>query len=91
MKSIFKQRRERASTGLINRVVREARQANQPRHKGIAARESTMTQAIPSRRPSLIKCNDSVTDPNWKRYLLGKLHAELPFPEVPIIVFPWSR
>ena len=40
----------------------------------------------------MIKCNDPrLIDKGWQRYLLGSLHEELPYPEVPIKVYYRSR
>ncbi len=36
----------------------------------------------------MLKCNDpGCFDEGWKRYLLGVLHEELPFPEIPIRLY----
>jgi GTP-binding protein len=40
----------------------------------------------------VIKCNDpALIEPAWRRYLLGVLHRELPFREVPIKLYFRAR
>jgi GTP-binding protein len=87
--SLRKQARERASTGLLNRVVREAVHANQPRMNGNRRPRIYFATQVAVEPPTIvIKCNDPVLlEPNWKRYLLTKLHEALPFPEVPIRLY----
>jgi GTP-binding protein len=87
--SIMKQAQERVSTGLLNRVVRDALRANEPKLRW--GRRGTIffaTQISTAPPAIVVKCNDTkLFDKNWKRYLLTKLHAELPFKEVPIKLY----
>jgi GTP-binding protein len=91
--SIAKQARERVSTGLLNRVVREAVRVNQPRI--VANRRPRVlfaTQVATAPPTIVIKCNDpKLFEPRWKRYLLGVLHEELPYHEVPIKLYFRAR
>ena len=87
--ALWKQTQVRVSTGLLNRVVREAVQANQPRTKANRRpRVFFATQVAVSPPTIVIKCNESeLFEANWKRYLLGVLHEKLPFAEVPIKLY----
>lgn len=87
--SIAKQSRERVSTGRLNRVVRQAVQANPPSGKGSRRPLVFFATQVAVEPPTIvIKCNDpDLFSHNWKRYLLGVLHEQLPFPEVPIKLY----
>jgi GTP-binding protein len=87
--SLFKQARFRVSTGRLNRVVRAAIVANQPPlRKNRRAKIYYATQVGTEPPTIVLKCNDpAVLDEGWKRYLLGVLHDELPYPEIPIKLY----
>jgi GTPase len=87
--SLFKQARFRVSTGRLNRVVRAAIVANQPPlRKNRRAKIYYATQVGTEPPTIVLKCNDpAVLDESWKRYLLGVLHEELPYPEIPIKLY----
>jgi GTP-binding protein len=87
--SIAKQSRQRVSTGRLNRVVRQAVQANPPSGKGSRRPLVFFATQVAVEPPTIvIKCNDpDLFSHNWKRYLLGVLHEQLPFPEVPIKLY----
>lgn len=87
--SIARQARQRVSTGRLNRVVRQAVQANPPSSKGNRRPLVFFATQVAVEPPTIvIKCNDpDLFSHNWKRYLLGVLHQELPFPEVPIKLY----
>jgi GTP-binding protein len=87
--SIAKQARQRVSTGRLNRVVRQAVQANPPSGKGSRRPLVFFATQVAVEPPTIvIKCNDpDLFSHNWKRYLLGVLHQELPFHEVPIKLY----
>jgi GTPase len=87
--SLFKQARFRVPTGRLNRVVRAAIVANQPPlRKNRRAKIYYATQVGTEPPTIVLKCNDpAVLDEGWKRYLLGVLHDELPYPEIPIKLY----
>ena len=91
--AISKQARTRVSTGKLNRVVREAVAQNQPRIKANRRPRVYFATQVSTEPPTIVvKCaNPELIDPAWKRYLLGALHEQLPFPEVPIKLYFRSK
>ncbi|MEZ6055546.1 MAG: ribosome biogenesis GTPase Der [Planctomycetaceae bacterium] len=91
--TIFKQSLERVSTGKLNRVVRAAVAANQPRHKANKRPKILYATQVAVEPPTIVvKCHEpDLFEPSWKRYLLGVLREELPFQEVPIKLYFRSR
>jgi GTPase len=87
--SLFKQSHIRVPTGRLNRIVRAAILANQPPlRKSRRAKIYYATQVSTEPPTIVLKCNDPVLlDEGWKRYLLGVLHEELPYPEIPIRLY----
>src|SRR5580704_17449204 len=87
--SLFKQTRIRVPTSRLNRIVRSAILANQPPlRKNRRAKIYYATQVSTEPPTIVLKCNDPVLlDEGWKRYLLGVLHEELPYPEIPIRLY----
>jgi len=87
--NLFKQSRIRVPTAKVNRVVRAAILANQPPlRKNRRAKLYYATQVSTEPPTIVMKCNDpALFDERWKRYLLGVLHDELPYPEVPIRLY----
>src|SRR5436309_1310068 len=91
--NLFKQTRIRVSTGRLNRIVRAAILANQPPlRKNRRAKIYFATQVSTEPPTIVLKCNEpALLDDPWKRYLLGVLHDELPYHEVPIRLYFRSR
>jgi GTPase len=87
--NLFKQSRIRVPTAKVNRVVRAAILANQPPlRKNRRAKLYYATQVSTEPPTIVMKCNDpALFDEGWKRYLLGVMHDELPYPEVPIRLY----
>ena len=87
--SIFKQSRERVSTGRLNRVVRSAITRNRPPISRNKIPKIYYATQVASQPPTIVmKCNDpDLFSNSWKRYLLGVLQEELPFSEVPIKLY----
>jgi GTP-binding protein len=87
--SIYKQSRERVTTGQLNRIVEHACAHNPPRFKANRQPKIFYATQVATEPPTIVmKCNDpGLFDKDWKRYLLGKLREELPFKEVPIKVY----
>lgn len=87
--SVYKQSRERVSTGLLNRIVDHAIQHNAPKFKTNRRGKIFYATQVAVEPPTIVlKCNDpSLFDKSWKRYLISRLREELPFKEVPIKVY----
>lgn len=87
--SIFKQARQRVSTGLLNRIVRAAIEKNRPPIRKNKIPKIYYATQVATEPPTIVlKCNDPRLFTNsWKRYLLGVLQQELPFNEVPIKLY----
>jgi GTP-binding protein len=87
--NLFKQARLRVSTGRLNRVVRAAIVANQPPMRKNRRPKIYYATQVGTEPPTIVlKCNDpAVLDESWKRYLLGVLHEELPYSEIPIKLY----
>jgi GTP-binding protein len=91
--SIAKQARLRVPTARLNEVLEKIIERNHPPMRtNRRARIFFATQIAVAPPTIVIKCNDPrLIDRGWQRYLLGALHEELPFPEVPIKVYYRSR
>ncbi len=87
--SVYKQARERVSTGQLNRVVKAAVMANAPRHKQNRRPKIYYATQVSTQPPTIVlKCNDpKLFDGSWKRYLLGVFREKLPFQEVPVKLY----
>lgn len=87
--SVYKQSRERISTGTLNRIVEEAFAQNAPRFKSNRRGKVYFATQVASEPPTIVlKCNDpSLFDKAWKRYFISRLREESPFKEVPIKVY----
>jgi GTP-binding protein len=87
--SIYKQSRERVSTGQLNRIILEACAQNPPRFKANRQGKIFFGTQVSTEPPVIVlKCNDpNLFDKTWKRYLISRLREELPFKEVPIKVY----
>lgn len=87
--SIYKQARERVSTGELNRIVKAAIMANAPRYKKNRRPKIYYATQVSTQPPTIVlKCNDpKLFDGHWKRYLLGVFREKLPFQEVPIKLY----
>jgi len=87
--TIFKQARQRVTTGKLNKLVRAAIKLNPPPFRKNKRPKLYYATQIDIQPPTIvIKCNSpKLLDESWKRYLLGVFREELPFQEVPIRVF----
>lgn len=87
--SIFKQARERVSTGTLNRVLQEAVKDNPPHvAKNRTPKLYYATQVATQPPTIVVKVNNpELFSPAWERYLLGRLREGLPFKEVPIRLY----
>lgn len=88
-----KQAHERVATGKLNKVIREAVQANPPPSRRNRLPVILFATQVATHPPTIVvKCNDArLFDKSWKRYLLNAIRDRLPFPEVPIKLYFRSR
>lgn len=90
---LFKQSRERVSTGQLNRMVRDAiRHSPPPMHQNRRPKVYYATQVGIQPPTIVLFCNQpsAFTKP-YRRYLLNRLRDELEFPEVPIKLYLRKR
>jgi GTP-binding protein len=90
---LYTQARERVTTGQLNKVVRQALDANPPpMHQNRRPKIYYATQ-VGSEPPTIVMfANDpKAFDEPYRRYLLGALREHLPFAEVPIKLYLRKR
>jgi GTP-binding protein len=90
---LFKQSRQRVTTGQLNGLLRQALQHNPPPlHHNRRPKIYYATQ-VGTQPPTIVAlCNDPrAFSPNYRRYLLGVLRDQLPFGEVPIKLYLHRR
>ena len=86
---LFKQSRSRATTGLLNRMLRDAITRNAPPpHQNRLPKIYYATQ-VGVQPPTIVLFTNapSALAKPYQRYLLGKFRDELAFPEVPIKLY----
>ena len=86
---LFKQSRQRVSTGQLNRLLRDAiRRTPPPLHHNRRPKVFYGTQ-VGIQPPTLVLfCNDPQAIPRpYRRYLLGAMRDQLQFEEVPIKLY----
>ncbi|MEC9092565.1 MAG: ribosome biogenesis GTPase Der, partial [Planctomycetota bacterium] len=86
---LFKQSRERVSTGELNRLLKKALIHHPPPLSGRRRPKIFYATQVSTQPPTIvIICNDPDSFNNtYRRYLLSVLRDELPFGEVPIRLF----
>ncbi len=91
--AIYKQALVRVPTAKLNAVLGQIIERNHPPMRTNRRAKIFFATQISTAPPTIvIKCNDPrLIDKGWQRYLLGSLHEELPFEEVPIKVYYRSR
>lgn len=91
--AIGKQARIRVSTARLNEVVQAIIERNPPPSRSNRQAKIYFATQIEVAPPTIVvKCNDPrLLDKGWQRYLMGSLHEELPFSEVPIKIHYRSR
>jgi GTP-binding protein len=90
---LFKQARERVSTGQLNRLLRAAVEAHRPPlHQGRQPKIYYATQVASEPPTIVIMCNDPKAFGNdYQRYLLSVMRDHLKFGEVPIKLYLQKR
>ena len=90
---LFKQSRERVSTGALNRMLRQAvRHTAPPLHQNRRPKIYYATQVGVQPPTIVLFCSQpSAISKPYQRYLLGKFRDELPFPETPIKLYLRKR
>ncbi|MCC6320773.1 MAG: ribosome biogenesis GTPase Der [Phycisphaerales bacterium] len=90
---LLRQAGERASTGVLNRKMREILSTRGPSSKlGTFAKVYFVAQ-VAKRPPTIVLVvnNDALFTNNYQRFLLNALRRSLPFPEVPIRLIVKNR
>ncbi|MCC9601859.1 ribosome biogenesis GTPase Der [Stieleria sp. JC731] len=90
---LFKQARERVSTGQLNRLIRGAIEAHQPpMYQNRRPKVYYATQVATEPPTVVVMCNDPKAFANdYRRYLLSVLRDHLKFGEVPIKLYLQKR
>ncbi|TWT54188.1 GTPase Der [Rubripirellula amarantea] len=90
---LFKQARERVSTGVLNRVLRAALEAHEPPlYQNRRPKIYYATQVATEPPTIVLVCNDpNAFGKDYRRYLLGVLRDHLSFGEVPIKLYLHKR
>ncbi len=90
---LFKQARERVTTGALNKVVRAALDANPPPLFQNRRPKLYYATQVGGEPPTIVMfCNDpKAFEEPYRRYLLGVLREHLPFAEVPIKLYLRKR
>ncbi|HOP76365.1 MAG: ribosome biogenesis GTPase Der [Thermogutta sp.] len=84
--SLFKQSRQRVSTGRLNRVLQRLLKSNPPPLVGTKQVKIYYGTQVAVQPPTIVLvCNEpSLISSSYQRYLLNAMREELPYPEVPI-------
>jgi GTPase len=90
---LFKQARERVSTGILNRLINAAIEKQQPPLYQNRRPKIYYSTQVASEPPTVVlMCNDPKGFTNdYRRYLLGVMRDHLPFAEVPIKLYLHKR
>jgi len=90
---LFKQARERVSTGVLNRLIRSAVETHQPPlYQNRRPKIFYATQVAAEPPTIVLMCSDPKAFGNdYHRYLLGVLRDHLPYGEVPIKLYLQKR
>jgi GTPase len=90
---LFKQARERVSTGVLNRVIRAAIEAHQPpMYQNRRPKVYYATQVAAEPPTVVLICSEpKAFGKDYQRYLLGVLRDHLSFGEVPIKLYLHKR
>jgi GTP-binding protein len=90
---LFKQARERVSTGVLNRLIQAAIEAHQPPlYQNRRPKIYFATQVAAEPPTIVLMCSDPKGfGSDYHRYLLGVLRDHLPFSEVPIKLYLQKR
>ncbi len=90
---LFKQSRERVSTGVLNRLIHSAVEAHQPPLYQNRRPKIYFATQVASQPPTIVlMCSEAKAFSNdYHRYLIGVLRDHLPFGEVPIRLYMQKR
>lgn len=90
---LFKQSRERVSTGALNRLVRESVKRNPPPVYQNRRPKIYYATQVGVQPPTIVLFvnNPAAISKPYQRYLLGKFRDELPFSETPIKIYLRKR
>ncbi|MGQ9505804.1 MAG: ribosome biogenesis GTPase Der [Thermogutta sp.] len=90
---LFKQSRERVSTGLLNRLLQKILKRNPPPSVGTKRAKIYFGTQIAAQPPTIVLvCNEpALVSASYQRYILNALREELPYSEIPIRLFLRKR
>jgi GTP-binding protein len=90
---LFKQSRERVSTGILNRLIQAAVEAHQPPVNQNRRPKIFFATQVAAQPPTVVlMCSDpQAFGKDYHRYLLGVLRDHCPFSEVPIRLYLEKR
>ncbi len=90
---LFKQARERVTTGQLNRVIHAAVEAHQPPNYQNRRPKIFFATQVSSEPPTIVlMCSEPKAFGNdYQRYLIGVLRDHMPFGEVPIKLYLQQR
>jgi GTPase len=91
--SLFKQSRNRVSTGTLNRILREAVEAHPPSSRENRAARIYYATQVGVTPPTVVLFVNSTKlfDQTYQRYLLNVFRERLPFRDIPIKLYMRSR
>ena len=91
--SLFKQSRNRVSTGTLNRILREAVDAHPPSSRENRTPRIYYATQVGVTPPTVVLFVNSTKlfDPTYQRYLLNVFRERLPFRDIPIKLYMRSR
>jgi len=83
---LHKQARRRVTTGELNRVLRDALEANPPSQKGKRMPKVFFASQVATEPPTIVIFTNGpdLFDDTYRRYLIKHFRDQLPFSEVPI-------
>jgi GTP-binding protein len=83
---LHKQARQRVTTGELNRVLRDALEANPPSQKGKRMPKVFFASQVATEPPTIVIFTNGpdLFDDTYRRYLIKHFRDQLPFSEVPI-------
>ena len=91
--SLFKQSRQRVSTGTLNRILREAVDAHPPSSRENRTPRIYYATQVGVTPPTVVLFVNSTRlfDATYQRYLLNVFREQLPFRDIPIKLYMRSR
>lgn len=91
--SLYKQANKRVGTGMLNRVVRDAIEANGPPSRENRSPKIYYATQVSVAPPTIVIFvnKPSLIDPSYQRYLINVFRQKLPFRDIPLKVYLRTR